>query len=272
MQAFNVNGTTLAGEELGKGETVILVHGAVGDFRTWENVVTTFATHFRVITYSRRWHHPNPAPTNGEPYTPDGHTADLIALIAACGDGPVRLVGHSYGAAICASLAAERPELVRCLVLAEPSLFGMALSNPIGAVAMAQTAAATLHVVPLLRKGERERALREFLNSVIGKDGYSRLSSRVLEVMFDNVNTLEPMLNGMSSGLSFTGKQAARINAPTLLVEGEHTTTLFRTTMKALAKSVTKAERLVLPKVGHGLHLEDPEAFSRVALEFSAKH
>ena len=46
--------------------------------------------------------------------------------------------------------------------------------------------------------------------------------------MSDNVNTLEPMLNGMSSTLSFTGKQAARITAPTLLIEGEHTTTLFR--------------------------------------------
>ena len=272
MQTFNVNGTTLAGEEHGTGEPLILVHGAVGDFRTWENVVAAFATHFRVITYSRRWHHPNPAPTNGEPYTPDGHAADLDALIAACGGGPVRLLGHSYGAAICAGLAAERPELVRCLVLAEPSLFGMALSNPIGAVAMAQTAAATMHVVPLLRKGERERALREFLNSVIGKEGYARLSERVLQVMFDNVNTLEPMLNGMSAGLSFTGKQAARINAPTLLVEGEHTTTLFRTTMKALAHTVPKAQRAVIPKVGHGLHLEDPDAFCRVALEFLAKH
>ena len=268
MQTFKVNGAALAGEEHGMGEPLILVHGAVGDFRTWETVVATLATHCRTITYSRRWHYPNPVPAHGEAYTPDGHAADLEALIAACGGGPVRLLGHSYGAAICAGLAAARPELVRSLVLAEPSLFGMALTNPIGAVAMAQTAAATMHVVPLLRNGERERGLREFLNSVIGKEGYARLSDRVLQVMSDNVSTLEPMLNGMRAGLSFTGKQAARIQAPTLLVEGEHTTTLFRTTMKALAQTVPKAERAVIPKVGHGLHLEDPVAFCRVALEF----
>lgn len=272
MQTFNVNGTILAGEAHGTGESLILVHGAVGDFRTWENVVPAFATRYRAITYSRRWHHPNQVPANGEPYTPDGHAADLAALITACGGGPVRLLGHSYGAAVCASLAAERPDLVRCLVLAEPSLFGMALSNPIGAVAIAKTAASTMHVVPLLRKGERERALREFLNSVIGKEGYARLSERVLQVMFDNVDTLEPMLNGISASLSFTGKQAARINVPTLLVEGEQTTTLFRTTMKALAHTVPKAQRAVIPKVGHGLHLEDPDAFSRVVLEFLARH
>ena len=227
---------------------------------------------YRVIAYSRRWHHPNPAPLNGESYTHESHAADLAAIIAASGGEPARLLGHSYGAAVCATLAVEQPQLVRSLVLAEPSLFGMALTNPIGAVVMAQTAASTMHIVPLLRKGERERALREFLHSVIGPEGYNRLSERVREVMFDNVDTLEPMLNGMSAGLAFNSKHAARIAAPTLLVEGEQTTTLFRTTMKALAKAIPHSERAVLPGVGHGVHLENPEAFSRAALEFFARH
>lgn len=272
MHTFTVNGTSLVGEERGIGELLILVHGAVGDYRTWENVIADFAEHYRVITYSRRWHHPNPAPVSGEPYTPDRHTTDLIALIESNGGGPVKLLAHSYGAHVCAELAVKRPDLVRCMVLAEPSVFGMAMTNPIGAVAMAQTAAATMHVVPLLRKGEPDRALHDFLCGVIGKDDYARLSPRVLEVMKDNVCTLEPMLNGLSAGLSFTGKQASQITAPTLLVEGAYTTTLFRTTMKALANSISTAERSILPNVGHGCHLEDPKTFSQLALEFLAKH
>ena len=272
MQSFNVNNATFVGEEQGTGERLILVHGAVGDYRTWESVLPALASRYRTVSFSRRWHHPNPAPTNGEPYTQKGHAADLAGLIRSFGDAPVRLLAHSYGAAICAELAAQQPELVRCLVLAEPSLFGMAMTNPIGAVAMAQTAASTMHVVPLLRKGERERALQEFRYSVIGKDGYGRLSERVKAVMFENVHTLEPMLNGMSSALSFTGKNAALIKAPTLLIEGEHTTTLFRATMKALAHAIPGAERHVLSNVGHGLHLEAPDAFSRVVLEFLARH
>ena len=127
-------------------------------------------------------------------------------------------------------------------------------------------------IVPLLREGERERALRQFLNSVLGKDGCARLSDCVLEVMLDNVNTLEPMLNGMRAGRPFTDQEASLIRAPTLLVEGELTTTLFRTTLEVLANTIPKAQRVVLPKVGHGLHLEDPGAFSRVALEFFAQH
>ena len=272
MQSFNVNGTVLVGEERGSGDVIILVHGAVGDARSWEDVFPAVAEKYRAVTYSRRWHHLNAPEKNGQSYTPDIHAADLIALIEACGGGPVRMLGHSYGAAVCAAVAAEHPELVRSMVLAEPSLFGMAMTNPIGAIAMAQTAAATMHVVPLLKKGQPDKALRDFLLSVIGKEDYARLPQRALSVMADNVSTLEPMLNGLSSGLSFTGKHAAKITAPTLLVEGEFTTVLFRTTMKALANNIPNAERKVIAGVGHGLHLEDPAAFNEVALEFFARH
>ena len=272
MKTFNINGATLAGAEHGTGELLILVHGAVGDFRSWEDVVVPLAARYRVITYSRRGHYPNPAPANGEPYTADGHTADLMALVATCGNGPVRLLGHSYGAALCAGLAAARPELVRCLVLAEPSLFSLVLNHPVGAPALNQTAALTVPVVPLLRQGERERALRAFLVSVLGAEGTARLSDRVLKVMLDNVLTLEPMLAGMREGHLFTVQDAALIHAPTLLLEGTRTTTLFRTTMEVLASAVPKARRAVLPEAGHALHLENPDGFSRLTLEFLAQH
>lgn len=272
MQTFNVNGTTLTGLEWGQGELLILVHGAVGDWRSWEGILDAVAQHYRVLTYSRRWHHPNPSHANSASYTTETHAQDLVALIAAVGGGPVRLLGHSYGAGVCAAVAAEHPGLVRCQVLAEPSLFGMAMASPLGAMALAQTAASTMHIVPLIKKGQPGKALMEFLLNIIGKDNYARLSPRALAVMADNVNTLEPMLNGMNSTLAFKAKQAARVTPPTLLVEGEHTTTLFRATMKGLATALPNAQRAVLPGVGHGLHLEDPEAFSRMALEFLAQH
>jgi pimeloyl-ACP methyl ester carboxylesterase len=153
MQTFNVNGTTLTGLERGQGELLILVHGAVGDWRSWEGVLDALAQGYRVVTYSRRWHHPNPPHTNNATYTTETHAQDLVALIAACGGGPVRLLGHSYGAGVCAAVAAEQPALVRCQMLAEPSLFGMAMTSPIGAVALAHTAAARMHIVQLLELG-----------------------------------------------------------------------------------------------------------------------
>ena len=271
MNTLKIRGDEFTCEERGTGELLILVHGAVGDYRSWEDVLGDFATRHRVITYSRRWHYPNASAHHGDGYTHDGHAADLIELITSRG-GPVRLLGHSYGASVCAVVAVQRPDLVRSLVLAEPSLFSLLMTNPMGAIALAQTAAATLHITPLMRKGQSERALTEFLKAVIGPAGFERLPERARAVMFDNVHTLEPMLNGMSAGNSFSAKLAARITAPTLLVEGEFTTKLFQLTMKELASAIPKAERVAVPGVGHGLHLEKPEAISRIALEFFARY
>lgn len=271
MKTYEINGAALAGDEYGVGECLILVHGAVGDYRSWEDVLAAFASYYHVVTYSRRWHYPETGVGNGSGYTPDCHAADLIDLIAQCGGDPVRLLGHSYGASVCALVAVQRPELVRSLVLAEPSLFSL-LSSPLGAVALAQTAAATMHITPLVRKGQPKQALTEFLKAVVSPAGFERLPERARDVMFDNVHTLEPMLNGMSAGNSFSAKLAGRITAPTLLVEGELTTKLFQLTMNELAGAIPNAERAVVPGVGHGLHLENPDAFSRVALEFLARH
>lgn len=272
MTTFKIGDIDLTGVERGTGELLILVHGAVGDYRTWEDVLAALATRYRVVTYSRRWHHPATAVANGAAYTHDVHAADLIKIICQCGGGPVRLLGHSYGASICAVLAVQRPDLVRSLVLAEPSLFSLVMTRPMAAIALAQTAAAMLHVTPLMRKGQPEKALTEFLKAVVSPAGYERLPERARAVMFDNVHTLEPMLNGMSAGNSFSSKLATRITAPALLVEGELTTKLFQSTMKELADSIPQAERAIVPGVGHGLHLENPDAFSRVALDFFERH
>ncbi len=272
MKTFDVKDAKLAFEEKGAGDLLLLVHGAVGDYRSWENVIGLLASQYRVITYSRRWHYPATLNGNGVNYTHDCHVADLIELITKNANGPVRLLGHSYGASVCAVVAAQRPDLVRSLVLAEPSLFSLLMTSPMGAIALAQTAGTLMHITPLVRKGQPERALTEFLKGVIGPAGLERLPERARAVMFDNVHTLEPMLNGMTAGNSFTAKTAGSIAAPALIVEGELTTKLFQLTMKALAGAIPNAQRAVVPGVGHGLHLENPELFSRVALEFFARH
>ena len=58
-------------------------------------------------------------PRFGRRFKPDGVTAWLAAEVE--GEAPVVLVGHSMGGLVCASLAAERPELVRALVLIAPA-------------------------------------------------------------------------------------------------------------------------------------------------------
>ena len=57
-----VNGVELHYVEAGEGEPVILLHGGQGDYRAWQPQVVVLKPHYRVISYSRRYHYPNDNP------------------------------------------------------------------------------------------------------------------------------------------------------------------------------------------------------------------
>ena len=268
MNSLQVNGTELARVERGEGQTVILVHGAIGDLRSWEAVATKLATRYRVVTYSRRWHYPHRGAVDGASYTAAIHTADLLGVMRHY--GAAHLVGHSYGAALCALAALHQPGLVQSLVLAEPSLFSLLQLSDHGKRAEAEAAAASGRIPALLSQGQPERALREFLDIILGPDGAKRISELGRGVMLDNLSTLMPMLAGMVSESPFTPQHAAGIKPPTLLLGGEQTPAIFRITIEELQKALPDARRVTLPGLSHGLHLENPEPLAEAVSDFLA--
>ena len=58
----------------------------------------------------------------GAPWTIDANVAALAALLDGEADGPVVVVGHSFGGAVALRLAAARPDLVAALVLLDPAV------------------------------------------------------------------------------------------------------------------------------------------------------
>ena len=103
----------------------------------------TFLVHSSGLS-GRQWHHlmkalPGPchAPDlSGYPEGPawtggDAWSVDVAYLLGLIDDteGPVDLVGHSYGGAIVFRLALERPDRVRRIVVHDPVLWGSVLSD-----------------------------------------------------------------------------------------------------------------------------------------------
>lgn len=59
MAKMEVNQVSLESVEEGSGAPLVLVHGSARDIRTWQSQHDAFAKHFRVVSYSRRYHWPN---------------------------------------------------------------------------------------------------------------------------------------------------------------------------------------------------------------------
>ena len=122
MQTMSVNGYDMAYLEVGRGRQPAagLVHGTLGDFRTWNAVLGPLSRKHRVIALSLRQFFPEHWDGVGNDYLMAQHVDDVIGFIEKLNAGPVDLMGHSRGGHIGFRVAQARPDLLRKLVLAEP--------------------------------------------------------------------------------------------------------------------------------------------------------
>ena len=127
MPSLRVNETGMAFVERGTGAPLVLVHGTLGDCRSWALQMEPFGAHYRTIAVSLRHCWPERWDGEGDDFTVQQHTKDVVAFIAALDAGPVHLMGHSRGGHIAFRVAQDFPGLVRKLVLVEP---GGALDEP----------------------------------------------------------------------------------------------------------------------------------------------
>jgi pimeloyl-ACP methyl ester carboxylesterase len=104
----------------GHGPTVVMIHGLSADnmsslFMTLAPPVAGFAD---VILYDLRGHGRSDRPPTG--YGLEDSLTDLEGVLASFEvDGPVHIVGHSYGGALGLLLALRRPEAIASLVMLE---------------------------------------------------------------------------------------------------------------------------------------------------------
>src|SRR5213594_506560 len=85
LHVVRVRGTDLRFVERGTGIPVVFVHGSLGTLESWGPQIDAFATRFRVIAYSRRYHWPNAAQPDGQEYTLSLHAADRMGLFKGLG-------------------------------------------------------------------------------------------------------------------------------------------------------------------------------------------
>jgi pimeloyl-ACP methyl ester carboxylesterase len=111
----------IAYSDTGAGPLVVAVPG-MGDLRsTYDDVVPALvAAGYRVVVADLRGH--GDSDTTFRTHGDDATGSDLVALVEHLGAGPAVLVGNSMGASAAAWAAAERPGLVRGLVLLSPYL------------------------------------------------------------------------------------------------------------------------------------------------------
>lgn len=259
----------LALETRGRGSDIVLVHGALGDYRQWRPMTGILSRDHRVIAISRRFHWPSTAVTDTA-YSFDAQAADLEAFLGRL-DAPVHLVGHSYGAGVVLLAALHHPERVRSLILIEPP-FG-SVASPDSPGFDAERASRDSMVVAVRAAAARgpesaAEAMMDWMQG--GAGGYRRLSAPVRGQLVANAATAVPMFATRPPRV--TCDQLRALPMPVLVVRGENTRPWFRMLSDATAGCIPHAETAVIPAVGHMSVVENPAAVAHRIAAFISNH
>ncbi|MFO0586966.1 MAG: alpha/beta hydrolase [Polyangiaceae bacterium] len=244
------NGARFHVQDLGAGPRppVVMLHGLlVGSLAAWYfTAAPALAEQRRVRLFDLRGHGRTERVREG--YDVATMARDLAELAAPLGDGPIDLVGHSFGALVALRFALDHKGSVRRLVLVEaplpPSRFDE-LSD-----FAARSPAQMIEALPA--------DLRAFLA------GGGRKASRLLEsIRFLAEDST--MLRDLAAEPDIPDADLARLSCPTLAVYGAASS--CRAVGDRLSRALPNGTLRVLLG-GHYLHLDATAALTTAILEF----
>ncbi|MEU2202636.1 alpha/beta hydrolase [Isoptericola sp. NPDC019482] len=256
----------IAYTDAGTGPLVVAVPG-MGDLRsTYDDLVPALlAAGHRVVVADLRGHGDSDTTfrTHGDVET----GTDLVALVEHLDAGPAVLVGSSMGGSAAVWAAAQRPELVRALVLVAPHLrehgtpaqirmnrllYRAVFVRPWGAAAWASL------YTSMFAKGRKSPRHAEHVASIRRSmaDAAHLRSFRDLAVALDH-SVIEPLV--------------AKVQAPSLVVVGELDPDYKEAGAElARMRDALGGEELLVPGVGHYPQHQAPEVVTPAVLDFLA--
>ena len=262
-------GTVQCIDQGGAGEPVLLVHAGV--FGAWFAPLAAEPRlrEFRVIRLLRAGYTGGLPPTT--PLSVAEHAGHCAAVLEEFDLPAAHVVAHSSGSVIALQLALDRPELVRSLVLSEPPLIDQLaapedlplLHELLGPVIGAAIAAAAA--------GDVATAFHSFMDVVCGPEHRAVLDATLgSDALARAYHDAEYFFAGELRALAewqFRAEDAARIDHPTLLVQGGASAPPVRHVVERLAAALPRADVATVDGEDHLLPLRSPDRLARLVAD-----
>lgn len=199
---------------------------------------------------------------------PPVHVDDFERLLAALGiAGPVDLCGFSFGGRVALAIAAERPQLVRRLVLTGVGAGRRALGRVIVRAWKEALKTGDLEALAWLSLADtlgpaylehNEGLLEAMVKATIQRNRYEGIAALFSQTLHDDpASPWHPL------------RLAPRVRAPALLIAGELDRLAPAAEVVALAEAFAPAARAeVVAAVGHTVAIEAPERWREHVLGF----
>lgn len=241
----------------GSGEpAVVLIHGWTCDSSLWQQQISAFSEHFRVAAVDLPGHGKSDKPETT--YNLRLFSSGVLAAMDAAKIGRAVLVGHSMGTGVIRQIVADAPERVIAII----SVDGSVLPDPPAAlITKVKEWAATM-------KGASGLDVRrKFIAGMFIESTPAEVRNQVLEVMLATPPHVaaSAMENAIAAPVWNSREQVA---IPVLAVDRKRGDDRARSSHQRVFSNLQYIE---MPDVSHFLHMEKPEEFNRLAVEFIRK-
>ncbi len=260
-------GAKLYHEEAGSGTPLLFVHEFAGDHRSWEAQLRFFARRYRCIAYNARGYPPSDVPEDVNSYRQEQQADDAAAVLDHLKIERAHVVGLSMGAFATLHFGLRHPKRALSLVTAgigsgapkefrprfqADSIAGAERFERLGSAAVAEAMALGPARVQLQNKDlrgweEEKRYLAEH-------------SAKGAALTLRGYQATRPSLYDLKEPLE-------RSTIPTLIVAGDEDEPCLDASLW-LKRIMPYSGLAMLPKTGHCVNLEEPDAFNRLVLDF----
>jgi pimeloyl-ACP methyl ester carboxylesterase len=267
MPRVSANGIHLHYEETGEGVPLVFVHEFAGDAQSWHLQVRFFARRYRTIAFNARGYPPSDVPADGSAYSQDHAVEDIRGLLDSLGIDRAHICGLSMGGYATLHFGLRHPERALSLVVAGCGYGSVAadrvqfqrdvaataqrfLTEPMATLADVYCAGPTR----VQFRDKDPKGWQEFHDQFAAQSALGHgLTMRGVQLTRPSVYELEAALE--------------RLTVPTLVVTGDEDEPCLEPGIY-LKRKIRTSGLVVIPKAGHTINLEEPEAFNRAVLDF----
>jgi pimeloyl-ACP methyl ester carboxylesterase len=272
LKEIQLHGHRVAYRRAGSGPAIVLVHGITSTSATWERVMPYLAADFTVIAPDLIGHGESAKPRGD--YSLGAYASGVRDLIVALGHESATYVGHSLGGGVVMQLAYQFPERCERLVLVDSG----GLGRDLNLLLRAATLPLSEMVLPLLastRLLDAGRSVGRFFGRLglrAGTDveelarGHASLADPEARAAF--VHTLRTIVDPMGQRVSATDRLYLAENIPFLIIWGERDRIIPVEHGLAAHELVPSSRLELFEGAGHFPHLDEPQHFLDVLLDF----
>lgn len=254
----------------GTGPVLIMIHGAMGDWRSWSPQWDSFVGNYDCIAYSRRYSHPNhndmPSPDHGAFVDAE----DLIGMMDALGIERAILVGSSYGAFTALAVAATAPDRVIAIAGVEPPMMRYAEMDPKGADIAAQFRTETVLPARLAFAAGDDEQGATLLTAGIGGRQHGTPPAHIMKARMQNAKAARMLSLSSDEFPLIPPETLASLKMPILLMSGANTAPVHAAIFAGVTRHMPQIRTKIVTGSGHSVSRQQPEVFNTEVLDFLA--